>query len=243
MELETDEQGIKYYFIPAGTTLFRGESDPYVESPMRLDNRITFFGFDQDNVEENYGIAYRFVTKEDIKLIALDKNQDTVFYTSIPLMYKRILDVNYGYKTGYRNSVSEKDKEISLYICENTEYDGYACDSMPSYLGGTFHSEAMICLPNNKLSGGEQVTDDTSAERLKQEWRARRAVVKTKQRKSLLGESASSIKPLFDYDDEDKENFKPMSLFGGRKRKTKKRRQTKRRQTKRRRRNTKKRKH
>ena len=164
MELIVDGQGIVFYRIPRGTTLFRGDSDEYLykEQIMRLQNQPTFFGLEQENVEENYGIAYKFVTLVELNLIALDKNQGTAFYNLLPAEYKRILDVNYGYQSGIRYSVSEQDKRILAYICDNG-YDGYACDAMLTTMGGTFHSEVALCSPADKLSGGECVTDPATA--------------------------------------------------------------------------------
>ena len=164
MELIVDGQGIVFYRIPRGTTLFRGDSDEYLykEQIMRLQNQPTFFGLEQENVEENYGIAYKFVTLVELNLIALDKNQGTAFYNFLPAEYKRILDVNYGYQSGIRYSVSEQDKRILAYICDNG-YDGYACDAMLTTMGGTFHSEVALCSPADKLSGGECVTDPATA--------------------------------------------------------------------------------
>ena len=56
MELIVDGQGIGVYKIPRGSTLFRGDSDKYLyqQQVMRLQERPTFFGLDQENVEENY---------------------------------------------------------------------------------------------------------------------------------------------------------------------------------------------
>jgi hypothetical protein len=186
MELIVDGQGIVFYRIPRGTTLFRGDSDEYLykEQIMRLQNQPTFFGLEQENVEENYGIAYEFVTLVELNLIALDKNQGTAFYNFLPAEYKRILDVNYGYQSGIRYSVSEQDKRILAYICDNG-YDGYACDAMLTTMGGTFHSEVALCKPADKLSGGECVTDPATAKHKIYELKMRRfAPIKTK-RESL----------------------------------------------------------
>ena len=73
LEHQTDKKtGIIYYSLPIGTVLYRGDSDPKLGNKMTLENRITFFGFDQGNVEENYGVAYKFTTNNELKLVALD---------------------------------------------------------------------------------------------------------------------------------------------------------------------------
>jgi len=197
MELIVDGQGIIFYRIPRGTTLFRGDSDEYLykEQIMRLQNQPTFFGVEQENVEENYGIAYEFVTLVELNLIALDKNQGTAFYNLLPAEYKRILDTNYGYKTGTRDSVSEEDKKILAYICENG-YDGYACGTMPTTMGGTFHSEVALCSPADKLSGGECVTDPATAKHKIYELKMRR-FAPVKQKRQPLRNMESPPRQLF----------------------------------------------
>jgi hypothetical protein len=164
MELIVDGQGIVFYKVPQGTTLFRGDSDKYLyqQQVMRLQDRPTFFGLDQENVEENYGIAYKFITLVELNLIALDNNKGRPFYDTLPIKYKQILDVNYGYKTGTRDSESEMDKQLLEYLCENG-YDGYACGPMPTSTG-VFHAEVVLCKPADKLSGGQCVTDPKTAE-------------------------------------------------------------------------------
>jgi len=223
-----DTTGFKYYFLPVGSILYRGDSNQ-MGGPVVLDNRVTFFGFDQENVETNYGVAYKFITRVDMKLIALDQNKDTPFYTSLDLDYKKILDENYGYRTGKRDSVSSQDKKISQFICDNYKgYDGYACRQMQTDMGGTFHSEAMICLPKDKLGEAGKVTTASKEEELRNEFKLRRAAPAPKKtrRESLFDRGTS----LFGDDESDKENYGSLfngSLFGGGKRKTKRRKPTK----------------
>ena len=229
MELNVDRQGFGVYKIPRGATLFRGDSDPHIydEGFMRLQDRPTFFGLDKENVEDNYGIAYKFVTLVELNLVALDKNQGTPFYDSLPDNYKQILDENYGYKTGIRDSVSEKDKQILEYICENG-YDGYACGAMSTTMGGTFHAEVALCEPASKLYGGECVTDPGTADQKIYELKIRRgAPVKAKRQplrsmesppRSLFGSPGFGSPPaerglLFSSPPASARGFPPKSLF------------------------------
>ena len=229
MELIVDGQGFEVYKIPRGATLFRGDSDPHIydEGFMRLQDRPTFFGLDKENVEDNYGIAYKFVTLVELNLVALDKNQGTPFYDSLPDNYKQILDENYGYKTGIRDSVSEKDKQILEYICENG-YDGYACGAMSTTMGGTFHAEVALCEPASKLYGGECVTDPGTADQKIYELKMRRgAPVKAKRQplrsmesppRSLFGSPSFGSPPaarglLFSSPPASARGFPPKSLF------------------------------
>jgi hypothetical protein len=224
MELIVDGQGFGVYKIPRGATLFRGDSDPHIydEGFMRLQDRPTFFGLDKENVEDNYGIAYKFVTLVELNLVALDKNQGTPFYDSLPDKYKQILDENYGYKTGIRDSVSEKDKQILEYICENG-YDGYACGAMSTTMGGTFHAEVALCEPASKLYGGECVTDPGTADQKIYELKMRRgAPVKAKRQplrsmesppRSLFGSPPAARGLLFSSPPASARGFPPKSLF------------------------------
>ena len=229
MELIVDRQGFGVYKIPRGATLFRGDSAPHIydEGFMLLQDRPTFFGLDKENVEDNYGIAYKFVTLVELNLVALDKNQGTPFYDSLPDKYKQILDENYGYKTGIRDSVSEKDKQILEYICENG-YDGYACGAMSTTMGGTFHAEVALCEPASKLYGGECVTDPGTADQKIYDLKMRRgAPVKAKRQplrsmesppRSLFGSPGFGSPPaarglLFSSPPASARGFPPKSLF------------------------------
>ena len=263
MDLEIDDNGIQYYSIPKGTMLYRGDSK-HTGQTMMLDDRITFFGFDQENVEGNYGITYEFTTKKQLKLLAVDKNNSKKFIDIIkkksnPKKYDEIIGIlnkNYGYKSGLRDSDAKKDMILSDFICVNFNYDGYACDEMPTQTG-FLHREAMICSPTNSFEGhGERVTSSNKIKILHDEWKLlqrgremeeQRKDAKKKNKRSLFTRDDEEERTnLFGSDDEEesrkvnlfsdrlKENDdyelpQGRSLFGG-KRKTKRRqRKTKRR--------------
>lgn len=198
---------------------------------MVLQNIPTFFGLDKENVENNYGITYKFVTEVELELVALD--QKTEFYESLTDEYKQILDKNYGYNTEnhIRDSVSKEDKKILDYIC-GQGYDGYACGQMKTEIGGKFHAEVALCNPADKLSGGECVTDKTTAEIKIDELKDRNNGPEPKQKKirtiespttknSSFGNQSSSVKTSLSFDDDDeyKENLSPnkSGSFGGNK--------------------------
>jgi hypothetical protein len=234
-----DSKGIVFYRIPKGTALFRGDSDEYLYNNgiMVLQNIPTFFGLDKENVENNYGITYEFVTEVELKLVALD--QKTEFYESLTDEYKQILDKNYGYNTEnhIRDSVSKEDKKILDYIC-GQGYDGYACGQMKTEIGGKFHAEVALCNPADKLSGGKCVTDKKTAEIKFDELKNRNNEPKHEQKKrryqspttdnkspttknSSFGNQSSSVKTSLSFDDDDeyKENLSPnkSGSFGGNK--------------------------
>jgi hypothetical protein len=244
------EGGIVYYSLPKGTILYRGDSNPDIGDKLELENRLTFFGFDQGNVEENYGVAYKFSTNKVLNLIALDKNHETDFLDIVEKRcknneeyeeyetIKRILDRNYGYRNGIRDSVSDKDKIISEFICNNfPEYHGYACENMKTDFGGTFHSESMICRPKEHLVGGERVTPHDKIKRMREEYEERMKKLKTRKKNSRFDEDESSYpRPGIRLFDMDRPSSPGAGLFGmetpppspgrrlfGGKRKTKKR--------------------
>ncbi len=260
MDLKINEDGIRYYLIPKGTHLYRGDS-AYTGESMMLHDQITFFGFDQENVEENYGITYEFVTKKQLKLLAVDKNNSTEFLDIIKQSNKyheiiTILNKNYGYTTGFRDSDARKDNILSEFICEYfPDYDGYACDEMPTKTGH-LHQEAMLCSPANKFKGhGKRVTAPNKIQGLREKWELlqhgrqmeeQRKEAKEKNKRSRFVDDRRN---LFGFDDEEessninlfsdrlKENDdyelpQGRKLFGGkRKRKTKRKKRSKRRKT------------
>ena len=153
----TDDAGITYYIIPAGTRLFRGDIPPNYEIPLEHISGPVFFGQTAD-VTLIYGIPFEFKTKSELRLLALDKSMKTIYDNAlkdktlidgkpvkevIPSILKRI----YGYNGGVRNSADAGDKKLTKYICER--YNGYATDFMETGFGGEFHREIVICNKDN----------------------------------------------------------------------------------------------
>lgn len=147
------ENNISYYNIPVGYKLFKATKEYTDNDSCEINLKPGFYFFGEHGTdpeyiksyEELYGIIYEFQTTREYKLVALDdKNTQQFFYTNAPLDIQNILKQNYGYKDNIRNSVAEKDKKISEYLCENG-YDGYAIQSMDTDFGGKFHPELMVC--------------------------------------------------------------------------------------------------
>lgn len=169
--LKTDKGGIRYYELPEGFVLYRGDSNPEYGEKMVFGRNDTqkFFGFNEETTEGEYGITFEFKTKRPIKLLALDQNNTDEFLelvksrTDNDYDYEELVDIlnkNYGYETGTRDSVSKQDNILSSFIrIKLPEFDGYACDMMKKQGGGTFHAEAMICNPKDKLTIGKRVTE------------------------------------------------------------------------------------
>jgi hypothetical protein len=183
--LRTDRDGIKYYELPKGFVLYRGDSDPKYKGIMVFEQEDTqrFFGFNQETTEEEYGITFEFKAKRQLNLLALDKNNTDKFLelvesrTDKDFDYYELLDIlnkNYGYKTGTRDSVSKQDNILSSFIrIKLPEFDGYACDMMKKQEGGFFHAEAMICYPKDKLTEGKRVTKG-NLNKYYDEWKLRK---------------------------------------------------------------------
>jgi len=270
--LTDNGDGITYYKLPKGFILYRGDSDPKYENKMVFDSedREKFFGFDKETTEGEYGITFKFKTLQPLKLLALDKNNTPKFRklveskTDGEFNYDElvgILNKNYGYETGTRDSVSEKDKKLCSFICRKLDgfdgFDGYACDMMrkPEIEGGIFHAEAMICNPKDKLTEGKIVTPKNELHKHYDKWNMTK-LGKEMEHKRLASKKRGSISedfhtakspvrrslfdndddsPVrnssFDYDDNTYTSPVKRQLFGGN-RKTK-RKKTKQRKTKR----------
>ena len=222
--------GIFYYELPQGFVLYRGDSDPNYNTEMvfGLTDTEKFFGFDQETTEGQYGITFKFQTLKPLKLLALDKNNTHEFLSLVrseigrDFNYYEILDIlnnNYGYETGTRDSVSVKDKKLCSFICSKLpDFNGYACDIMlkPKVEGGVFHAEAMICNPKEMLTIGTIVTKGNLSS-YRDEWKLRN--IGKEMEEQRIASKKQRPSGFFD-DDDDNSSSVRKSLFGG-KRKTK----------------------
>ena len=159
-EIIDEENGYKYYLVPQGTILYRGDTTLYPN--FHLPNSPAFFSTDARFVK-HYGLVFRFQTKRPLKLLVLDKKADySLFYNSSPPNIQRILKNNYGYISGLRETEFVKDHELVTYIC-SLGLDGYANNRMgitedsihDDYEGDDdnaapqFHPEMALCNTNN----------------------------------------------------------------------------------------------
>jgi hypothetical protein len=174
MKSELDENGIYVYVLPKGTELFKGDSSQKGESFVYSDKqkKFSYFGFDKEQVQTEYGITFKFETTRELRLIAMDMNRHSPFSMRVIGAVNAPMDQfekNYGYSFGgLRFSEKLADNMVSKFIIDAfPEYDGYASEEMLSDFGGIFHEEAMIKLPMDKLSPGVLVTNKNLLEQLK----------------------------------------------------------------------------
>jgi len=174
---ETD--GLYYYVLPEGFSLYRGDNSMTLETTFNnkttFNNRRPLFLGTKSEAVEQYGMVFELKTDKEYKLLALDEaNTMKMIYEDAPDYIQTILERNYGYgkKKKIRNSVNDKDVELSNYLCD-MGFDGYAITSMETDFGGSFHEEIMICRPRT-LRIIDQITDEIHRDRLMEEERLRK---------------------------------------------------------------------
>ena len=221
--LEQKNDGNDYYELKKDTKLYRGDDRAINVN----EYKPRFFVKDIEHTEAYGKIIYRFEVKEDLKLLAIDKNIKH-FYNNAPENIKTILKENYGYETGNRLSESARDNELLDYICSNTEYQGYAINKMNTLLSH-FDPEITICEPGEKLTVAVKISNLSEEDSKRAQAEAKlienenqrklnrkRKGPQVKQDSSLIPNKFSNN--LFgddDDDDEDKSDFKPKTLFEG----------------------------
>jgi hypothetical protein len=164
------EEGLMYYIIPVNYPLFKATYTLKKGDILRLQvNKPYFFGLKNmtpgyiDDYEEEYGVIFEFKTTREYRLLCLDdKNTVDVLYRDASERIKYILERNYGYMSGIRNSESDNDRELSAYLCSLGK-DGYSVHNMKTEGDGIFHTELMLCNSDGIAYVG-QVTDDIKVE-------------------------------------------------------------------------------
>ena len=235
--LEQKNDGNDYYELKKDTKLYRGDDRAINVN----EYKPRFFVKDIEHTEAYGKIIYRFDVKEDLKLLAIDKNIKH-FYNNAPENIKTILKENYGYETGNRLSESVRDNELLDYICSNTEYQGYAINKMNTLLSH-FDPEITICEPGEKLTVAVKISnlseEDSKRARAEAKLIENEKKLNRKERKLNRKRKGPQVKQekqdssfipnkfsnnLFgddDDDDDDELDLKPNSLFdGGKRRKT-----------------------
>lgn len=219
--------GINMYIIPSGTTLYRGDSKfTDIKDPDLLKGDYKFFTPDQEYADK-YGIVFEFKTNKELQLVALD-DISKEFFTNAPEEIQDILEDNYGYSSHKRDSVEEKDYKVSQYICDQG-YQGYAANTMKSKgFDDDLDAEIIICNAEQYLDRIKRVTEENRIKSKQNELKMResereRVGPSKKPRRDMEDRpKPPSMGSLFGDDEEDDDDFKPRSLFGGKTKKAKK---------------------
>ncbi len=158
-----------YYIIPPNTNVYRGDTKEYVRGGDEIPETPTFFGLKPGYVK-NYGLVNNYFTTRELKLLALDKPEENQsLYNRSSTKIRNILDRNYGFQTGLRDTDYKQDHGLVKYLCEKG-YDGYFIGRMPVVSDAIveeyeddsddeniteprkFHAEMAICNPKLTLS-------------------------------------------------------------------------------------------
>ena len=226
------------YFIPKGTTLYRGDSnfenkdDSCLLKDEKCEKDASFKFFTPDeNYAYKYGLLFEFKTTTDLNLVAMDDISKD-FFINAPEEIQDILEDNYGYSSHKRNSVEEKDYKVSQYICDNTDYQGYAANTMKNVarLEDDLNAEVIICNPENHLISIRRIIRDEDQSKLDELRMRRTESDRVRPQKKPRIDIEDRPKPINmgalgdegDDDEDEEDNFKPKSLFGGKTKKSKK---------------------
>jgi hypothetical protein len=230
---------INMYIIPAGTTLYRGDSNfTDITHPELLKGDYKFFTPDAEYADK-YGIVFEFKTKNELRLVAMDDISEQ-FFTDAPKEIQDILEDNYGYSSNKRDSVEEKDYKVSQYVCKQG-YQGYAANTMESKgFDDALNAEIIICNAEEHLERIQRTTHENKIQSKRDELHMRRTERdRVGPRKKAKRDTDDRVKPpsmgnLFgdDEDDEDDDSFVRGSLFGGKTKKSTKTKKSKKKQTK-----------
>lgn len=170
IRIDKDEKGNIYYIVPQDVTLYRGDTDIYTDNGF-FSETPTFFGLKRNDVQ-HYGLVFTFKPKKQLKLLALDQ-PNQLFYDKSPSDIQNILDNQYGFKTGLRDTDRELDYKIVDHIC-SLDMDGYMIKEMDVAKGAIvpptgeedqeddeddedeiprkFHSEIALCHPQENVT-------------------------------------------------------------------------------------------
>jgi len=225
-----EENDIYYYIVPSGFPLFKAtkNEDDIVNNNGLDPTKFYFFGVKNmdpkyiKSYEKEYGIIFEFTTTREYKLLALDnKATQTELYKmeNITEDIKQILEENYGYENNERDSVNDKDRKLSEFLCSNN-FDGYAIHNMKTQLGGTFHDELMICKMDGINTIGKQITTPERVEQILEDTKLKSYAPPKKERP-----------PSRFFNDDDNDNNVNRTLFGGIKKRSYKKRSSKKRKT------------
>ena len=158
------------YFIPTGTTLYRGDSKfTDIDNTDLLKGDYKFFTPDE-NYAYKYGLLFEFKTTTDLNLVAMDDISEQFYNKALKshVDIAKIMEDNYGYgeKPQKRDSDQKKDNAMSKYICDE-RYQGYAANTMKSEgFDDDLNAEVIICNPENHLIPISRIIRDEDQSKL-----------------------------------------------------------------------------
>ena len=201
--IEGTDYNINYVSIPEGTKLYHGNN--FEQGNNILVGDLKYFLINPDHAEDNqYGIMHEFETTIPLNLIRLDDKatQDYLYDTSNKEIQK-ILERNFGYNNGIRDSEKYGDAKVAERVCElckDSNYHGYLTDVMNTDMGGRFHPEIVICNPSDKLNFVETVTPPEEGRKIKKDmelkYRGDQEKGYRKKKPSYGSQEEKSIAPL-----------------------------------------------
>ena len=232
LELHTDNDGIKYYELSKGTSLYRTLERVKGE----LESKPTFFALNPETVKENYkahGYPHKFILKQDVKLIALDVDNPKFYEKAIKI--QKELEKHYGMNKPkrIRDSDNTGDTKVLKHICDHfPDYHGYFADQMHTP-DSFMHAEVGLCNngKSNLVNNGTMINltkseiEDIILKMMDKQLRSKRAK-KTRDtieiKTPIMPPKMTSLSPMSPMalnfgDDDDLSPVKKLS-FGGRRR-------------------------
>ncbi len=193
MEL-VEVNNIKFYKLPKGFVLYRGNTDQYLYD-FKLNHIKEYFALDV-RVANIHGLATEYVVTKELLLYCMDDFDNVKkLYDSAPQHIKNKITKVFGYnplkgiKDLIRISDETDDKAILDYMC-SLNMNGYGCNEMVSDESSRkFHAEVAICNPlsNVKLSKKvEYSKDKIEKERLNSEEKKQKKILEEARTRSRL---------------------------------------------------------
>lgn len=188
-----NENDLKYYIISEGDKLYRGDTEAHRSNRRDLiPGKKCFFAMNEATAA-TYGVVLEYTVGREYKLLALDDaNTKKHIHKEAPKHIQSILEKNYGYTSGIRNSVSKPDNELADFLCEQG-FEGYAINHMKTDFDGKFHPEAMIC-DTSGLTFSRTVSSESEIKQFISDEALRNAAPKRKNKSSRKSPSPSPKK-------------------------------------------------
>ena len=200
--------GITYYIIPKTTYLYHGSNK--LASPDNLEKgKHTFLALTNEYANKyanETGNVLVFQPVEDLKLVAMDKDNEQI-YRNAPKHIQKIMDDQYGFHNNHkRKSDPIEDNELSKYLC-GSKYKGYAANKMSGITSfDDLDAEVIIC-DTDKLKFIQLIQNKISNNAPRVESKKRPPTIK-------LFDDPPNSRGLFGDDEDDEIQPRGPGLFG-----------------------------